>query len=193
MYAPAAQSPQDETVNCSERQLALVGFGPGTVNIVQNPGDLGRREIRIEAQTRFVLHDLLCTLRFQGLAEWRSTSILPDNCIVYAASAFAVPDQCRFTLIADADAADVGSLRAGRRHRLPRNGLHRGPDFLRIVLDPARSRIVLRKFLLRTRHDARFMIIDHSAAAAGSLVDCEQIFACHDDSFSTPSSLILRK
>ncbi len=69
MHAPSGQTPEQEAVDRAECQLAGVGAFADTRHIFEYPADLGRREIRIEAQARFPGHDRFEAVILQRLAE----------------------------------------------------------------------------------------------------------------------------
>ena len=50
MHLAAGEPPEQETVDGAEGQLTCLGAGAGARHIVQQPGDLGAREIGIEQQ-----------------------------------------------------------------------------------------------------------------------------------------------
>jgi len=61
----------------------------------------------------------------------------------------AVPQDRRFSLIRDADAGDVRRRYLGLRHDGAYRRNHSRPDFFRIMLDFAWSRVKLAQFFLR--------------------------------------------
>src|SRR6185369_7062537 len=86
---------------------------------------------------------------FETIAKLRGSPILPDDCVVDRLARLAIPNHGRLALIRDADAGYV----AGGKVGLCEDGTSRLelglPDFVGIVLDPARLREDLSKLLLR--------------------------------------------
>src|SRR6202022_583268 len=80
-------------------------------------------------------------------------AVLPDDGAMNRLAGDAVPHHCRFALVGDADRGDVLGADAGFLQRLAAGGDGGGPDVLRLVLDPARRRKMLREFLLRGCRD----------------------------------------
>ncbi len=64
---------------------------------------------------------------------------------------FSVPDNRGFPLVSNTDGGDMRRPGIDLRHGLPASEQRGLPDIFRIVLHPARLRIVLRKFLLANR------------------------------------------
>ena len=48
MYAAPGHSPDQIAVDCSKQQVTVFGLGTSALDVVENPGDLGAREIGIE-------------------------------------------------------------------------------------------------------------------------------------------------
>src|SRR5690606_25778125 len=80
----------------------------------------------------------------QGRAKIGGAAILPDDRLRERLAGRLVPSHHRFALIGDADAGDPTCPACGFGH-LASAGKRALPDFLRIVLDPARLWIVLRQ------------------------------------------------
>ena len=186
--SPARQSPEQERVNRAEGELARFGALANALDVVQDPRNLGTREIGVEPQSRLFGHRGFDTVILLRLAVVRCAAILPDNGIEHGFARFPVPDHGRLTLIRDADRRDIRRRRAGLLHRALRDRGDALPDSLGIVLDPAGLRVYLRKLLLFTRDDIGVVVVDDSAAAAGALVDGKQKFSSHDDSGLTLNS-----
>ena len=111
----------------------------------------------------------------QRRAGVRGAPVLPDDGVVDRLAGRAVPDDRGLALVGDADAGDVLGRDAGLRHGLAHGRDRRRPDFLRIVLDPARRGIDLPQFLLRGR-DRREPGVEHDGARrGGALVDGEEM------------------
>src|SRR5581483_673773 len=87
----------------------------------------------------------------------------------------AVPDDGRFALVGDPDGRDVAGRQLRARQRFDRDADLRGPDLLRVVLDPSGLRKDLREFFLRDRTNGA-VVIEHDGPRAGrSLVEREHV------------------
>ena len=83
----------------------------------------------------------------------------------------AVPHHGGLALVGDADRGDVLCRDIGLLQRLAAGGNGRGPDVLRLVLDPARGRKMLRKLRLRRRGDRDVGPKHDGARGCGALID----------------------
>ena len=144
-------------------------------HVVEQPGDLGRREIRIEHEAGLFRDLRLMARGAQRGAGIGGAPVLPDDRIVDRLARRAIPDDRGFALIGDADPGDILGADAGLRHRLPHGRDHGRPDFLRIVLDPPRRRIDLPQLLLRNRDRAKLCIEHDRPCRGGALVDGDEV------------------
>ena len=149
MHLAAGEPPQQETVDGAEGELAWLGFGARAFDMVEQPGDLAGGKIRIEQQPGLGGDSGFVAAFAQRVASIRGAPVLPDDGVMDRLAGGAIPDHHRFALIGDADAGDIFRREARLRHRLAHDGDRGLPDFLRIVLDPARRRINLGEFALR--------------------------------------------
>ena len=99
----------------------------------------------------------------QTMARWIGSPVRP------------VPHDCRFALVGDPDRGDTPRARPapvdGFAHRRQRAA----PDVLGVVLDPSRSRIVLREFAPRQRHGLTALIEYEAARRGRALVNGENV------------------
>ena len=146
MHLTPRQAPYQEAVDGAEAQLAGGGAIAGALHPVKDPRQLSRSEVRIKKKTgSFGDHRFLAGVLHNG-ADVGRAPVLPDDGIVDQLAGGAVPDDSGFALVGDADskgkaAAQSGFISHGRRHI--DSGL---PDVLRVMLDPATCREVLREF-----------------------------------------------
>ncbi len=174
MNPPARQLPDQKAVHRTKRQLAP-RRPRRQIALLQYPLQLGPAEIRVEQQPRPRRHHRLMPRRLQRLTQRRRPSVLPDNRPVNRLSGFAVPDHHRLALIGDADPRNV-TCRNPRLGQSPRHCRHdRRPQIRRVMLHPARLRIVLREFLLRCRHRTQRPIKHDGAGRSGALINGQQI------------------
>src|SRR5690606_4830149 len=169
------QPPDQEGVYRAGEQLALLRPPARTLHVIEDPRHLGAREIGVEQQAGLFREFRLQPLFPELLAEGGGAAVLPDDGVVDRAARGLVPDHRGLALVGDADGRDVGSLQLRLLQRLLHRP-HRGfPKVLRVVLDPAGSREMLRKLLLADGDDAHPVVEDDGAGGGGSLVDGEDV------------------
>ena len=172
-------------VSRQSRKLSMVpkASSPGlrrrarAVDVVEQPGDLGGGEIRIEQQP-----GLGGDLRLRGRRARSArtgvggAAVLPDDGVVDRLAGRAVPDDRGLALVGDADAGDVAGARApALRHRLAHGRDRRRPDFLRIVLDPARAPDRSARSSCCATGERRQRRIEHDGARRGrALIDGDE-------------------
>ena len=172
----AGQPPEQEAVDRAEGEPA----GPRRLararHMVEQPGDLGGREIGIEQQPGARCdHGLVPRLPQRGAGVSRAP-ILPDDGIVDRLAGRAVPDDRGLALIGDADRGDVSRGDAGLRHRRAhgRDASSTRSPRGSCSTQPGRG-IDLRKFLLRDR-DRRQRGIEQDGTRRGrALIDGKEV------------------
>ena len=107
----------------------------------------------------------------QSGADIGGAAVLPDDGAMHRLAGGAVPHHGGFALVGDADGGDVFGGDARFPQRLAAGGDGGGPDVLRLVLDPARRRKMLREFLLRGRGDGNVGAKHDGARGCGALID----------------------
>jgi len=171
--------------------FALLGMGAGAGNIVQQPGELGAGEIRVEQKPGLRRDGGLEALIFEFGAERCGATVLPDDGVVQRLAGLAMPQDVvsRWLVMPMAAMAPAGAPDAASRDTFQR----RLPNLLRVVLDPTVLRVELA--MLRLRRFARRAgeIEQDGAARRGALIDGEDelaivrhrgwsgIMACHGD------------
>ena len=115
----------------------------------------------------------LVAVGLQSGADVGGAAVLPDDGAVHGLAGGAVPHHGGLALVGDADRGDV-LCRQRRPSPAPRGSVdRRGPDVLRLVLDPAGGREMLREFLLRGRGDRDVAAKHDGARGRGALIDGE--------------------
>ena len=171
----AGQPPEQERIHRAERKPALLGRRARAIHVVEQPADLGRREIRIEHQAGFVRDRGLVPGGAQRRAGVGGAPVLPDDGVMDRLAVDAIPDDRGLALVGDADAGDILGVDGGLGHGLAHGRDHARPDFLRIVLDPSRRRIDLAQFLLRDG-DRRELGVEHDRPRrGGALIDGDEV------------------
>ncbi|KAI1697211.1 hypothetical protein Ddc_19864 [Ditylenchus destructor] len=167
--------PDQPAVDGAEGQLAALGLLARAGHVLQDPLQLGPREIRVHHQPRLALDQRPVSALSQLGAARLGAAVLPDDRVMDGPAGLAVPHQRGLALVGDAQRLHVGGLQRGLGEHLARHRQLRVPDFIGIVLDPARPRIVLAELPLRHRDDAALRIEHDGAGAGGALVQGQQI------------------
>jgi len=179
MGLAAGQPPEQEAVDGAEGKPARARGRTRPLDMIDQPTDLGRREIRIEHKAGAGRNRRLVPGLPQARAHVGRATVLPYHGIVDRPSAGAVPHDRGLALIGDPDSGDVAGTGSGFGKSFARGCDRRGPDLLGIVLDPAGRRIDLRQFLLRGGNRRQCCIEQDRAGRSGSLVDREKVVG-HD-------------
>src|SRR5690242_18298111 len=175
MRAIAGELPHEPGVDGAERELAALGARARAGNVVEQPGELGAAEVRVDDEAGALAHQALGARRAQLLAERRRAPVLPDDRAMQRLAALAIPEKRGLALVRDAHGRELLERQVRFAHRFARRIALRAVDLARVVLDPAGLRIVLGEFALRARHGAAFFVEDDSARAGGALVEREDV------------------
>ena len=152
-------------------RCAGIGERARAGDIVEQPGDLGGGEIGIEQQTGLGRDRRLVPRPFQRPAHIGRAPVLPDDGAVDGLASAPVPDDAGLALVGDADGGDVAGRELGGGKSLSRRLHRRAPDVLRVVLDPARGRVVLGELALPRSERAQVRSEYDGAARRGALID----------------------
>src|SRR5581483_10084269 len=104
VHATASEPSQQETIDGAEGELACLCGAAGAIDMLEEPGDLAGREIRVEHEPGFGGDAGLKAALAQCCAEIRGAAVLPDDGVVDRLAGGAIPDDCGLALIGDADA-----------------------------------------------------------------------------------------
>ena len=107
MRAMARQMPDQPGIHGTESEFTALGARSRAWKIIQQPGDLGTAEIRIDNETGALAYQTLGTDAPEFVAQRRSAAVLPDNRVMEWFTALAVPHDGGFALIGDADGHQV--------------------------------------------------------------------------------------
>ena len=165
------QLEQEKAVDRAEADLAGSRALGEARDVGKQPGELRRREIRIDDEARGFRDIRAPPLLFQLIAMLRGAPVLPDDGVGERLAGGAVPHERRFALIGDADRFD--RLRADLLEHGACRREHRLPDLLWIVLDLARRGIDLGERHLCRGANAGLFIEGDGAGACRALVDGE--------------------
>ncbi len=168
----ATGHPGDEIgVDGADGVPALLDERPGAGLVLLQPGQLGAREVGVEAEAGQLGDALLVTGVAEALADRGGAAVLPDDGAARGPERLAVPEQHGLALVGDADRSEV--LRVVRLE-CGSGGLEgRLPDLLGCVLDPAGLREVLGELLVAPGRDPALRRDDQRGDAGGPGVDRE--------------------
>ena len=180
MYSALGQFVDQPAVYGTECKLALLCSCAESLNIVQDPAKLRAGEIRVKHKTGFVISavgDVRIFLH-QLCLHISSSAALPHDCVVNGLSCLLIPYNNSFTLVSDTDGSDVLISSANILHSLTSNGELCLPDLTCIVLNPARLRIILSKFLLSHAADLALLVEEDTSVTGCACIQCHYIL-CH--------------
>src|ERR1700722_12155807 len=161
------QFPDDPSVDGAEKQVAGLGARANAWHIIQYPRNLCTREIRIQQQTGAFVDFFVMASSTKLVADFGRATILPDDGIMDGITGLAIPDDGGFALVGDAETGDVAGTNAGASERLDRHRNLREPDFLRVLLHPARLGINLTDFFLGHGANLPFLVENNGPHAGG--------------------------
>ncbi len=169
---PAGQVPDDPGVDVAEEQLAGFGARAGPLDVVQDPLDLGAREVGRQRQTHLGAEAVLTAVLSQGVADLVGAGVLPDDGVVDRLAGGLLPDDGGLPLVGHADGGDVRGACPGLLQAALDHVLRAGPDLHRIVLDPAGLGVNLFMLFLVDGDDLAAVVEDHEPGTGGTLIDC---------------------
>ena len=158
-------------VDGPERQVALLGARPRALHMVQNPGDLGGREIGIKQQPTAGIQPSIGVILTQFPAAVCGAPVLPDDGVVDGLPGLAIPDNRGLTLVGDAAAGQFRCLDAYALQHFATDFDGVAPDDLGIVFHPAALGVDLFEFGLGRPEYASGLIEDDRACAGRALVN----------------------
>ena len=137
LNAALGQPPEQEAVHGAEAKLPRGGAAAEAGNLVEQPGELGAGEVRVQHQAGLGPHPVRQAVRSHARAAVGGAPVLPNDGVVQALAGGALPNQGGLPLVGDADGGDVLG-----RHRRGGNGgparLQGGaPEHSRGLLHPA--------------------------------------------------------
>ena len=188
VHLSAGEAPQQVTIDSAEQQFAAHRACTRARDIIEDPGDLGAGKIGIDDQAGLGRDRWLVALVLQPRAEIGGAAVLPDDGAMNRQAGGAIPYHRRFALVGDADRGDILRRETSFLQRVAADGDGRVPDVLRVVLDPAGGRKMLRKFLLRDRRDRKVGAKHHGARGRGALIDGQ-----HEGHWRSSHHLVARK
>src|SRR5690606_1060392 len=173
------QSPDQVTIDRPERKLLCLRLTARIRHVIQDPYELACGEIGIDPEAGVLDNQRFQTFFDQLAAVRRRAAVLPHDRGIDAFARRALPDQRRLTLVRDAERCEFLRRHPAVRDHLFHHFEDRLPYFLRVVFHPTGLRIELRELLLRGRYRSGPSIENDGTAAAGALVDREEVVNRH--------------
>ena len=170
------QVPDQPGVHRSEHQFSPLGTLPCPGHIVQDPGNLGGAEIGIRHQAGLFPNLFVEPVLLQRLDHVRSAAALPHDRVVYGLACVPVPEKRGLPLVGDADGGYLPCGHPGHGHALRGHRQLGRPDFLGVVLHPARLGVNLCKFLLGHTADSSRSIEQNTTGTGSPLIQCHHVF-----------------
>src|ERR1700730_18907377 len=163
MVNAAGELPDDPAVDSPEREPTP------PAGLVQQPFELGRREVRVGDEARAPADQVGGELGAAG----GGAAVLPDDRAVDGAPGRALPEQSRLALIRDPDRGEIAGGKVCIRERGRRSLLDALPELLRIVLDPAGTGGLLAQPGVAAPLHGELRVDDQTGRTGGALVDRE--------------------
>ena len=136
MLRPAGQLPGQPAVDGAEGQFTPFRSSPELRVTVQQPGEFGPREIRIDHQAGAAPQFGLVAVRSQASAGIGCATVLPDDGWRHRHACRAVPQHRRFALVGYPHGDEIGCMSPGLVQNIRDGCLLAGPDLLGIVFYP---------------------------------------------------------
>jgi len=168
----AGQVPDDPGIDITKQDFALLSLGAHTCHVVQDPFNLGSREIGCQRQADFGAEAILPAVFGELIAALIGAGILPYDCIVDRPASSFLPYYGGLALVGDAHCGNIRRIDIGLFQSARDHFLGAFPDLQCIVLDPTRLGINLFVFFLFDRHHFPVMIENHKTSAGGTLIYC---------------------
>ncbi len=174
-HVASAKLEDEPGIDRAEGQFAALRTLTCTLDVVERPLHLGAGKIGIENEAGLLLDCVGVAGFTQCVADRRGAAVLPDDGAGNRFTRLAVPQHRGFALVGDADGGDVLGRQSFVMQGLLRHGELRLPDFVGVVLDPARMGEMLGEFLLRDAGDGAIPVEQDGARAGGALVQGQDV------------------
>src|SRR5215470_16561629 len=167
--ASSSSSHAPRAISKSSVREACAGAG----NAIEQPGELGRGEVRIEHEPGLRRDAGFVPRRLEARALVRGSPVLPHDRVRDRDAGLAVPEHRRLALVGDADRGDLARRDPRVGDCLARDVALRAPDLLGVVLHPAGLREDLAELALRHAARGARLVEDDRARARRALIEGE--------------------
>ena len=180
----ARQVPQDPAVGVAEEQVAGLGALTSTLDVVENPLDLGAGEVGGQTEATDLAEAVRPLVTLELLDDVGGAHVLPDDRVIDGLAGVLIPHDGGLTLVGDTDGGKVVAVDLRLLQSLGDDGASGLPDFYGVVLHPARVREDLGEFLLSDGDDLAGVVEDDRTGRGGALIDGEnELFGGHECPF----------
>ena len=175
VHLATGQPPQQKAVHRAKAQLTSLCTLACTLDIVQQPAQLGGGKVRVDEQAGALVDQLLVAVGLQLVAKGAGASVLPDDGGVDRLTGYCIPYQGGFPLIGYADGTDIAGGQPALFQRFAHDADDTLPDVLGIMFDPAIVGKMLGELLLRHTDSLALGVEHHGPAACRTLVYGEKV------------------
>ncbi len=167
-------------IDSTEAELTLIGLLTCAFDVIKDPADLRAGKIRVKLKAGLLLELLDDTrnLCLHLLCEVSGTAALPYDCVVNRLPCRTIPYDDRLTLVGDTDRCNIRRRCTNLRHRLTCDRELCLPDFIGIMLYPARLREILCELLLCHGAHLTLLVEQDTPVTGCTRVECHYIL-CH--------------
>ena len=176
---PAGEVPDKPAVGVAEQQIAGIRLLACTLDVLEDPDDLGTGEIGRERQPDLRLEPVDAAIGSEAINDRLGAGVLPDDRVVDGLAGVPVPDHSGLPLVRDPDRVDVVAGDVGLGQGLADDLAGVVPDLHRVVLDPAGMGEDLLVLELARRDDGTRTIEDDRTRARRALIDGKNVLR-HD-------------
>ena len=113
MFCPVGQLPDQPGVNRPKGKPTRFRLAACAWNSIQNPADLGAREIRVDYQAGFVSKHGFQAVLLQCVAHVCGAPVLPDYGVTHRLTSFSIPHYGCFALVGNTDGGNILCGHAG--------------------------------------------------------------------------------
>ena len=175
VHVAAGEFPDQPAVDRTEGQLATLGALTRASNVVEQPGQLGSREVRVDHEPGFLTDQGLGAGAARLVTDLNGAPILPHQRVGDWPARGPLPHQRRFALIGNTDGGDIARRDTGHLDRGTRDFDLGFPDLFGIVLDPAGAWENLLELPLHDTEDGGIFGEYDGARAGRSLIERNEV------------------
>ena len=179
VHQAAREHPDKPRVHRAKEQLARLRALARAGDVLQNPGDLAGREVRVGQKAGLGAHHLAHLLSpADPLDHICRAPALPHDGVAHGRARRRIPDDGGLALVVDADGGHVGRGEPVARDELRAAAQLREENLLRVVLDPAGLRENLLEGALDDVDHAAGAVDQRRARRRGPLVQRNDVLLC---------------